>query len=319
MAWLREQEYFNSRGRAGSATSEALGETPTTSSREVVTVARDQSDITDIGPWSEVKLRIVREYAGAYSRILAAQTRPALKHIYVDAFAGAGVHTSRTSGNLVEGSPTVALETNPPFTEYHFIDLKKGNIDILRGLVMSGSAGEVDPSTVHFYNDDCNSVLLEAVFPRIQFSEYRRGLCLLDPCGLHLDWEVVRTAGQMESLEIFVNFPIYDMNLNVLRRDSSKVEPAQAARMTRFWGDESWRDAAYSGSGDLFGYPEKQTNEDLARAYQKRLKKVAGFEHVPDPMPMRNSTNATVYYLFFASQKPAANHIIEDIFSKYRA
>jgi three-Cys-motif partner protein len=284
----------------------------------VVTVAKGQSDITDIGPWSEVKLRIVREYAGAYSRILSAQAKPALTHVYVDAFSGAGVHSSRTSGNLVEGSPAVALETRPPFAEYHFIDLKKGNIDILTGLVMSGSAGAVDPSTVHFYNADCNTVLLESVFPRIRFSEYRRGLCLLDPYGLHLDWEVVRTAGQMGSMEIFLNFPIYDMNLNVLRHDPSRVDPAQAARMTRFWGDDSWRDAAYSVTGNLFGYPEKQTNEVLVRAYQKRLKKVAGFKHVPDPIPMRNSINATVYYLFFASQKPAAGHIIEDIFSKYR-
>lgn len=88
--------------------------------------------------------------------------------------------------------------------------------------------------------------------------------------------------------------------------------------MTRFWGDESWREAAYSGSGNLFGYLEKQTNDDVVRAYRRRLKKVAGFRHVPEPIPMRNSNNAPVYYLFFASQKPAANHIVEDIFSKYR-
>ena len=33
---------------------------------------------------------------------------------------------------------------------------------------------------------------------------------------------------------------------------------------------------------------------------------------------MRNSTNAVVYYLFFASQKPVAEKIIGDIFRKYR-
>jgi hypothetical protein len=32
---------------------------------------------------------------------------------------------------------------------------------------------------------------------------------------------------------------------------------------------------------------------------------------------MRNSTNAVVYYLFFASQKPVAERIISDIFSRY--
>jgi putative tryptophan/tyrosine transport system substrate-binding protein len=44
----------------------------------------------------------------------------------------------------------------------------------------------------------------------------------------------------------------------------------------------------------------------------------AGFEFVPEPLPMRNSNNAVVYYLFFASQKPVAKRIIEDIFAKHR-
>jgi hypothetical protein len=55
------------------------------------------------------------------------------------------------------------------------------------------------------------------------------------------------------------------------------------------------------------------------KAFQKRLQTVAGFEFVPHPLPMRNSTNAVVYYLFFASQKPVAKKIIEDIFQKHRA
>lgn len=65
-----------------------------------------------IGYWSEVKLDIIREYAQAYSRILAAQ--PRLYHLYVDAFAGSGLHVSRTTGELVAGSPLNALEVEPP-------------------------------------------------------------------------------------------------------------------------------------------------------------------------------------------------------------
>lgn len=33
---------------------------------------------------------------------------------------------------------------------------------------------------------------------------------------------------------------------------------------------------------------------------------------------MRNSTNAVVYYLFFASQKPVADKIIKDLFTRYQ-
>src|SRR5437870_878445 len=78
--------------------------------------------LDEIGYWSEVKLDIIREYAKAYSTNLSAQARPALYHAYIDAFAGAGVHVSKTTGDEVEGSPLIALNTQPPFREYHFID-----------------------------------------------------------------------------------------------------------------------------------------------------------------------------------------------------
>jgi hypothetical protein len=45
---------------------------------------------------------------------------------------------------------------------------------------------------------------------------------------------------------------------------------------------------------------------------------VAGFKHVPEPLPMRNTKGATVYYLFFASHKPTAENIVIDIFNRYR-
>jgi three-Cys-motif partner protein len=92
--------------------------------------------------------------------------------------------------------------------------------------------------------------------------------------------------------------------------------------MKRFWGDESWKAVAYSQSpqGNLFAPPDlvKQDNETIVAAFRDRLKTVAGFKYVPDPLPMRNSNNAVVYYLFLASQKKVAEKIINEIFSKYR-
>jgi three-Cys-motif partner protein len=57
---------------------------------------------------------------------------------------------------------------------------------------------------------------------------------------------------------------------------------------------------------------------DIVEAFRDRLKSVAGFKYVPDPVPMRNSANADVYYLFFASQQPVAAQIVEGIAKKYR-
>jgi three-Cys-motif partner protein len=273
----------------------------------------------EIGYWSEIKLDIIREYAQAYSTILTAQKRPRLHHVYIDAFAGAGFHVAKGSGDLVWGSPAVALLTDPPFKEYHFIDLDRGNVESLREMIHSRTTGPYDPNAVHLYNADCNDVLIETVFPRVQFEQYRRGLCLLDPYGLHLDWRVIEEAGRMRSVEIFLNFPILDMNRNVLHHDYAKVPATQIGRMNRFWGDESWRNIAYKPVITLFGAEDEKTkNATIVAAFRERLKKVAGFSHVPEPIPMRNSRGAVLYYLFFAFPKPVAQNIVMDIFKKYR-
>jgi len=265
----------------------------------------------EIGYWSEVKLEIVQKYAAVYSKILSARKNPTLYHVYIDAFAGAGQHVSKTSGNMVPGSPLNALCIQPPFREYHLIDLDSKKVDSLRSHTR-------DWPNISIYEGDSNKVLIEEVFPKARYGDYRRALCLLDPYGLHLKWQVIESAGNMKSIDIFLNFPVQDMNRNVLWKNPERVDPHQAVRLTDFWGDESWRQAAYDKSSNLFGWEEKQGNEAIVKAFRKRLKDTANFAYVPEPMPMRNSKNAIVYYLFFASQKPVAADIVTDIFNKYR-
>jgi three-Cys-motif partner protein len=84
-----------------------------------------------IGYWSEVKLDIVREYAKANSTILAKQ-KPKFEHFYIDGFAGAGEHVSKTTGQPVPGSPLNALNVTPPFKKYHFVDLEQRKVEHLR-------------------------------------------------------------------------------------------------------------------------------------------------------------------------------------------
>ncbi|HEV7668778.1 MAG TPA: three-Cys-motif partner protein TcmP [Thermoanaerobaculia bacterium] len=269
----------------------------------------------EIGYWSELKLEILEKYAKPYSQILSNAREPRLHHVYIDGFSGAGTHLSKETGERIPGSPLRALEINPPFREYFFVDLNSSKVEELRRTVGT-------QPNVHIYEGDCNRTLLAEVFPKVRYEDYRRGLCLLDPYGLHLDWQVIKTAAELRSIEIFLNFPVLDMNRNVLWRNPHGATPEQRQRMTSFWGNDSWYDAAYQppGQGVLFGErePEKQGNEVIAEAFRKRLLDVAGFKHVPKPLAMRNSTHAVVYYLFFACHRPVANKIVEEIFKKYR-
>lgn len=261
-----------------------------------------------------MKLAIIKEYASAYAKILAKTQREKLSRLrwqYIDAFAGPGVHLSKTTREVVEGSPLIAVKTVPSFSEYHFIDSDPARAEQLREI-----AGP--RSDVHIYSGDCNEVLLQNVFPSVRYVEYQRALCLLDPYNINLKWEVIEAAGRSGAIEIFLNFMIMDINRNVLRRNRDLAIQSKIDQLTRLWGDDTWQDAAYSSEGKLFDDPEKVSNARFEEAWRTRLKEKAGFKFVSDPMPMRTRTNSVIYYLYFASQKPAAASIVKDIFRKYR-
>ncbi|MGH7325331.1 MAG: three-Cys-motif partner protein TcmP [Candidatus Rokuibacteriota bacterium] len=264
-----------------------------------------------IGAWTEIKLDIIRKYAAAYSRILSSRH---FHHVYIDAFAGPGIHISKKRMAMTAGSPVVALNIDPPFKEYHFIDLDGDKIEMLRKLI------EIRPVAAHVHQGDCNQILLEQIFPTVRYEHYRRALCLLDPYGLHLRWQVMETAGQLGTIDILLNFPVADINRNVLWHQRDQVDPGDIERMNAWWGDDSWRRIAYRTQATLFG--EEQVREAMAvvvEAFRRRLQQLAGFVHVPEPLPMRNSRGAVVYYLFFGSSNQTAARIIADVFKPYRS
>jgi len=178
-----------------------------------------------IGYWSEVKLEIIKRYGVEYSKILTATT---FDHLYIDAFAGGGHRIARSTNELVLGSPLNALAIKPPFKEIFLIDLEPAKTSRLRDVIG-------DRKDVHILEGDCNKLLLETVFPKVRYEKYRRALCVLDPYGLHLNWKVIETAGKSRAIEIFLNFPVADINRNVLWNDPARVSPEQAARLTTFW------------------------------------------------------------------------------------
>ena len=113
----------------------------------------------EIGRWSKEKLELLAKYLHAYSVIMAKQRERWLHaYHYVDAFAGAVQHRSKSAGLLapqmtaqssllgsadadqiaeeateayVNGSPIRALETTPPFDVCWFIDLAPWRVDRL--------------------------------------------------------------------------------------------------------------------------------------------------------------------------------------------
>ncbi len=175
---------------------------------------------------------------------------------YIDAFAGAGQHVRKATGELVPGSPLNALLVKPPFTEYHYIDLDNERVEALEKLV------EQNPR-VKVYHGDCNEKLVKDIFPNLTFDTYKRALCVLDPYGINLEWKTVERAGKLGTIDILINFPVMDINRNVLFDDLSKTRKEDMKRMNVFWGDTGWQEVLYRPREDLFGKNHQIRTEDL--------------------------------------------------------
>jgi three-Cys-motif partner protein len=117
-------------------------------------------NIDKVGYWTEIKLQILEDYTKEYLRIL--RNQQSIRQIaYIDGFAGAGTHISKTTGEVIAGSPKRALEMEPAFDHYYFVDMNPDRVERLR---------QMSPSPhVTVYEGDCNQVLLNEVFPKCRY------------------------------------------------------------------------------------------------------------------------------------------------------
>lgn len=268
----------------------------------------------EIGPWSELKIEIIRRYAQAYRQITS---RYPIHASYIDAFSGCGMHARKGTGEAVEGSPLAALQVEPRFDQYYFID-----IDNQKSEELAETVRDLRVPNVLIREGDCNRILVEEVIPKIQFRDFKRALCLLDPYKLQLEWEVLEAAARSRTIEVFVNFPIMAINRTLKLRDPNDARPRDIELMTRFWGNDDWHSVLHQPSqqGNLFDNHsmDRRSNSAIVSAFESRLKE-AGFNFVARSLAMRNTRNSDVYYFAFAGPNATGHKIASEIFNKHRS
>ena len=211
-----------------------------------------------------------------------------------------------------------ALNVPNKFTEYHFIDIERSKIERLKEL----TADRSEKKSIHFYVGDANQVLRKKIAPKFPYSSFKRALCILDPYGVDIEWATIASLAPIKTMDVFINFPLMDINRNAALKKLETADPQQGSRLTKIWGDESWKQLAYVEQGGLFNasvlIKKIRGNETLKQGFREGLKKKAGFSCVPDPILMTNTVGGPLYFLFFASQKQVAQNIAQYIFENYR-
>lgn len=289
------------------------------------------------GNWTTDKIERVRKYLAAYMQIMKNRN---FSVAYIDAFAGTGyVNTKQKSvqesfpefaelevQNFIKGSARVALEVQPPFDKYIFIEKNRKHFTELEKLKADYPllADRIEP-----INAEANDYIINLC--RRDWSKHR-AVMFLDPYGMQVNWETIKAIASTQAIDLWILFPLGVAVNRLLKRDRD-IRPGRKKRLDAIFGDSDWYEAFYKKdeNPNLWSLMETEKEEQIiswkktanfksiGEYYNHRLASV--FPKVaPNPLPLFSSSNNPLYLLCFAAANPRAGEtavkIARDILKK---
>lgn len=295
------------------------------------------------GNWTRDKLYRLKDYLKAYNTILVKY--PYFQTVYVDAFAGTGAIPRRTSKltplddtssqiagqgmlfaegsdqgaeppteaeveDFLVGSARIALETDPPFGSYLFVERSPRKAKELEGLRQEYPERA---RSIQVCQADANDYLTRWA----QSTNWKRtrAVVFLDPCGMQVEWRLLEALASTGGVDLWVLVPI-GMGVNRLLTQSELPPAEWQNRLTKFFGTDDWVARCYTEATQRSLFDDttalqKTINYDgLASYFTERLATI--FPNVaPTPLTQRNSQNCPMFMLTFASKNKVALKIAD--------
>lgn len=168
------------------------------------------------GDWTTEKLESVRKYLGAYTTALK---NTHFRIAYIDAFAGTGYRAKRPrrEGSLVQstmpgfppeyyerdsqefldGSARIALQVEPRFHKYIFIE---NNPERFRELEKLKDSFPDKKDDIILEREEANAYLQDLCLTRSWRT--RRAVLFLDPYGMQVEWKTIEAIGRTEAIDL---------------------------------------------------------------------------------------------------------------------
>ncbi|NEP41039.1 MAG: three-Cys-motif partner protein TcmP, partial [Okeania sp. SIO2H7] len=253
----------------------------------------------------------VRKYLAAYSTILNKKTY--FRYAYIDAFAGTGFRELKQEEDrgvplfpefdleaqkFFDGSPRIALQVEPRFHKYIFIEKNQSKV---RELEKLKDEFQERASDIIIINEDANQYIAKLCDGDWK---KRRAVLFLDPFGMNVSWEMITAIGRTKAIDLWYLFSI--MGVNRLLKNDGNIEESNRKKLDKIFGTTDWYDNFYRarGGADLFGeysWMEKTADgKSIGQYFVDRLKTV--FPGLAEnPLFLYNSRNAPLFLLCFAA------------------
>jgi len=261
------------------------------------------------GDWTERKLDILTNYLSRYNTVLKKQN---FTRVYVDAFAGTGYRKNRQKEfgfpglfadiqkeepqRFLKGSAKRALEVEPPFDKYVFVESDPDNVEVLERL---REEHKDKAAAIEVVQDDANNFVRQ--YCKNQNWRSVRAVLFLDPFATQVEWVTIEAVAATQAIDLWYLFPLMAVN-RLLAKDPSK---ACRERLDAIFGTKEWFKAFYRTKKvrRFFGPSEVVQKtcdfKGIAKFFIERLRGI--FVGVAEtPKVFTNSRGSPLFQLFFA-------------------
>ena len=283
------------------------------------------------GKWTDEKLEVVGKYLKAYTTIMSKRD---FRVGYIDAFAGTGYRNHKQGNSslqppifpelleqeaqdFLDGSAKLALQTEPPFDGYIFIEKNARRSQQLKQIKeeFPGRA-----SLIQVRRGDANKEV-----QRICTVDWRnrRAVLFLDPYGMQVEWTTIEAVAKTGAIDLWILFPF---SINRLLKRSGEISRVLRDRLDAFFGTEEWYERFYPTNKrtNLFGISQEEIRkvrlEAIGEYFVERLRTLfCGVAHPPGVL--RNSSGTPLFLLCYAinnrrGSRPGlriANDLLKDL------
>lgn len=245
------------------------------------------------GTWASEKLDYLRRYVDVFEKSMRAKWT---YRNYVDLQAGPGKNRVDQTGQILLGSPLLALTTEVPFTGYYFVEYDPAYADALRTRCSASDLFK----RVHLTAGDCNQVVRQIV-DQLKIQDWQSlNLAFLDPEGLELQWSTVAILASVRRMDLIINYPQGGLN----RFMPIAIEQEGETPVDMYFGTYEWR--AIYRNWQISRLPG--LHRQLIDLYKSNLQTLGYVDikrdnEVGDEPLIRNSRRkAPLYRLLFASK-----------------
>jgi three-Cys-motif partner protein len=261
--------------------------------------------------WTRNKLEILTDYLPAFTTAVSGRSPEC---IYLDLMAGQPKNVERHTGAEFDGSPIVAMKTQPPFTRLRF-----GELNATRAAALDTHLREAFPGDDRYQvvQGDCNETI-DGILAGLADIAWAPTFAFVDQQAAEVHWETIKKLAAFRKntqgwkTEIWILMSPTMIIKGVRGRDGIPYEPYRE-QVDRLYGGGEWRQILRAL--DQRKITARDYRKQMVNLMRWKLEHELGYR-ITHRIPMQMHNKVEIYDMVFATDHDAGDRIMRHLYNQ---